>query len=123
MKKEKCNAIMIRENENHLYFFCKMLRNLKQDYSRILVNFKSSRCYCFDFFFKKWNIYAWCGFYTVNFRRLKQMFLSKSLYHTEDIDSLKSNKKRYFTSRKNIFSSGSLKIANLVMLWTNLCPF
>ena len=75
------------------------------------------------FFKKKRNIYAWCGFYTVNFRRLKQMFLSKSLYHTEDIDSLKSNKKRYFTSRKKIFSSGSLKIANLVMLWTNLCPF
>ena len=45
----------------------------------------------------------------------------KFFYPVEDIDSVKSNVKRYFTSDQFLQSSGSLKTANLAMLWSNLC--
>ena len=39
----------------------------------------------------------------------------------EDIDSLKSNLKIYFNSDHFLLSFGCLTIANLGMLWNNLC--
>ena len=39
----------------------------------------------------------------------------------EDIDSLKSNLTIYFNSDHFLLSFGCLKIANLGMLWNNIC--
>ena len=50
-------------------------------------------------------------------------FDKKKLYPIEDINSLKYNMKRYFTFTHFLQNSGSLQIAKLAVLWTNLRAF
>ena len=70
--------------------------------------------FCSDFRLER-NIYSCGGFFL--FSSIENIVFNKTLIPMENVDSLESKLKRFFPP----ISLGSLKIAILAILWTNLC--